>query len=130
MDNKISLEQMLEEEMLELPFEDDVRTVREGLHWEGEVLPKIGGVYLLYTEYSSLYAGKTDNLQRRLFEHSSGRGSVEVYRWLSEFKEESIYVSYIIEEEPIRRDIYESYILEKYRPRYNVDKLDRKITGG
>jgi len=123
MTKKVELDELIEEDRLELPFRKELildRGLRERLP---ETVSKQGGVYFFYTEHSSLYVGKTDNLRRRIYEHMTNRGSEQVFRWIETL---TVRVAYIVEHEPLKRDIYESYVMEQYKPRYNIDKIDRK----
>ena len=59
-----------------------------------------------------IYVGKTDNLKRRFNEHKSEDMYKECYK-----------VEYIELDNPADIEIYETYYINKYKPKYNSSKV-------
>lgn len=69
------------------------------------------GVYLLYNNGNIIYVGKTNNLDRRLFQHSVGN-------WNYAPKEFDMVLCYIFQDKKQRTEI-ESELIKRFKPRYN-----------
>lgn len=82
-----------------------------------------GGVYIFRgNDKQVLYIGITDNIFRRISSHISGYGSKDLYSYPKEY----LTVEFFQEEDPLYRDIYESYLIHTLKPRYNISKTNRR----
>lgn len=76
------------------------------------------GVYFLENQHGEvIYIGKTGNFRRRLREHLRGRGNSAAF---------SNHIStvrlYEIKDE-YQREMYETFLINKYKPYYNIGKV-------
>ncbi|WP_456363073.1 nucleotide excision repair endonuclease [Priestia aryabhattai] len=77
------------------------------------------GVYRIYNKDGKLmYVGQTKNLRRRLYEHFTEKRKgyfIQTVRFFYvDFEDEFITKSYL--------DMYETYLIRKLKPRYNVQQ--------
>lgn len=79
----------------------------------------IGGIYKLFSKDKTLlYIGKAKNIRRRIHQHlMSEDGSLYDYR--THIKG----CSYFIVDDPVARDIYETYMINKLKPKLNSSKV-------
>jgi predicted GIY-YIG superfamily endonuclease len=80
----------------------------------------VGGVYCIYNnENELLYVGKAKELKQRLQSHFSGESvDSNTSRINHLFK----YANIFFEECPLNREIYETYIINTFKPLYNKQK--------
>ena len=69
------------------------------------------GVYLLYKNDTIIYVGKSKNMKNRIREHKNDKDFDSVK--CIQFKDEGLI------------NLYEPYLIQKYRPKYNKDLLDK-----
>ncbi|CAM3149118.1 nucleotide excision repair endonuclease [Filibacter tadaridae] len=78
-----------------------------------------GGIILFYNNKGELlFAGKARKLRQRVKKHFEDNVSP-----IKEHRNEVKEISVIIIEDPMEREIYETYIINTQRARYNVDKV-------
>jgi predicted GIY-YIG superfamily endonuclease len=77
-----------------------------------------GGVYFLENRFGEvIYIGKTSNFKRRIREHLNGIGRSSLF-----CAHIHMVRLYAIKDE-FEREIYETYLINKYKPFYNVSKV-------
>lgn len=82
---------------------------------------KTFNVYFLYDSSKNLlYVGKSISLKNRLMSHFS-KDLLESEPWKNEVDQENIIIYHCANDADL--DIYETYFINKYRPRYNKDKV-------
>ncbi|MBW3113504.1 GIY-YIG nuclease family protein [Bacillus sp. MCCB 382] len=89
-------------------------------NFEG-IRENFGGVYVFKDRFNNvLYVGKTRRFKKRLSEHLRGYGRSKLFS-------QHIYTAdlYTLREE-YDREIYETYMIDRLNPKYNVDKVYRK----
>ncbi|UOY93353.1 nucleotide excision repair endonuclease [Ectobacillus sp. JY-23] len=78
-----------------------------------------GGIFMFYNKQEELlFAGKARKLRQRIKKHFEDNVSP-----MKPYREEVYKIRVCIIEDPTERDIYETYIVNKYRAKYNVDKV-------
>lgn len=78
-------------------------------------------VYFLYNNSKNLlYIGKSISLKNRLMSHFS-KALLELEPWRKEVDKENIVIYQCNNDADL--DIYETYFINKYRPKYNKDKM-------
>jgi excinuclease UvrABC nuclease subunit len=82
-----------------------------------KTVKKKSGIYKIYNKDGKLmYIGQTDNLRRRIYEHFNGKRKgyfIEIVQYFYvEIEDEFIRHAYL--------DMYETYLIRKLRPKYNV----------
>lgn len=83
--------------------------------------PKSIGVYVLYNKSNQvIYVGKSVNLKKRLYEHFKGFKDDEKSRGI---REETQFFAYCEIPLTFELDIYETILINYFKPIYNVDKL-------
>src|SRR5699024_2383907 len=65
-----------------------------------------------------LYVVITDNIYRRISSHLNGYGSSDIY----EYNHNKLSIAFFQEDNVLYRDIYESYLIYRFNPRYNISK--------
>jgi len=83
-----------------------------------------GGIFMFYNdEEELLFVGKARKLRQRIKKHFENKVSV-----VKNHRDEITKIDVCIVEEPADRDIYETYIINELKAKYNVDKVfyDRK----
>lgn len=106
----------IDKEIITLPA-----SPREVLHYP------VGGVYGFIGESDQLlYVGISDNVGRRISAHLNGGGSQDIFR----YNRDLLKVNFFEEENPLYRDLYESYLIYTLNPRYNIGKTDKEKLGG
>ncbi|MFG3611482.1 GIY-YIG nuclease family protein [Rummeliibacillus stabekisii] len=117
---KVGVRELVSRDLLELPapFSYSDVEIREGIGVNSS------GVYLFKTaEGQPLYVGITDNLSRRIYQHMTGRGNKDLYRYS---KNNPIELEVYLEENLGYKELYESYLILLLNPRYNISKVSRK----
>ncbi|MFS0689189.1 nucleotide excision repair endonuclease [Sporosarcina sp. 179-K 8C2 HS] len=78
-----------------------------------------GGLILFYNNRDELlFAGKARKLRQRVKKHLEDNVSP-----LKNHRDEVNKISVIVVEDPMEREIYETYIINTMRAKYNVDKV-------
>lgn len=117
----LSVEQLFAERLLELPEFNEDRPAKDLLSGNG-AFNRSGGVYVFFNEYEEpLYVGISDNVNRRIKAHLTGRGSKDLKR----YNVNKLKVAVFYEKNVAYREIYESYLIETLQPRFNVAKTGR-----
>lgn len=82
---------------------------------------KTFNVYFLYNSAKELlYVGKSISLKNRLIAHFS-KAAIEQDQWKTEVDQENIIIHHC--ENDCDLDIYETYFINKYKPKHNKDKV-------
>ncbi len=78
-----------------------------------------GGIILFFnTEDDLLYVGKARKLRPRLKKHFEDTVSpIKMHR------DEVYKIAVLVVEDPVERDIYETYIINKQKAKYNIEKV-------
>lgn len=121
---RVSIEELIERKLLKIPKIDEVLTVedlRNGHRFENR-----GGVYLFYNRHNEpLYVGVSYSLYKRIPEHlGSSKGNKDLIQYLS--SREGAYVAVFYEDDKAYQELYESYLIEILRPRFNISKTGRE----
>lgn len=92
-----------------------------------ELPKKMSGLYLFYNEHGELmYIGKSSDIRSSVSQHMSGKGSgVNTNEVCHNFKR----VDYIMVECPMKREIYQTYMINTLKPPLNVDNVYTYRTG-
>lgn len=99
------------------PLWDDVSTITLSNSISNEILPN-GGIYKFYSfDGELMYIGKAGNLRHRLLQHISGNANTQ------DVKHNFYSVSCSYLDNPVDRDIYETYLINILRPPLNVEKV-------
>ena len=69
-----------------------------------------------YTD-TIIYIGKTEDIDRRMKQHFNGKGHLD-----KECYDSVCEIYYIKLDGKTNMDIYETYLINKYRPKYNKEK--------
>ncbi|MBB4824330.1 excinuclease UvrABC nuclease subunit [Sporosarcina luteola] len=78
-----------------------------------------GGIILFYNgEDELLFAGKARKLRQRVKKHLEDNVSP-----IKEHRNEIKKISVLLVEDPMEREIYETYIINTLRAKYNTDKV-------
>lgn len=119
-----SIKQLVGDQLLDVPPEDNSMSLRQLKG--GERFPDRGGVYTFYNEYHEpLYVGITVSLYKRIPEHlQSAKGNIDLVNYINSGRDG--YVSVFYEGSKRYQEIYESYLIAKLSPRFNVAKTDRR----
>src|SRR5690625_4633215 len=75
-----------------------------------------GGIYFIYNYNKELmYIGKAKNINQRISQHKRSHQSEDI-------RHHFYYYSYFICSDPVNRDIYETFVINKYKPKLNRSK--------
>ncbi len=78
-----------------------------------------GGFFTFYNAKDELlFVGKARKLRPRIKKHFEDTVSV-----MKNYRDEVTKIEVFINEDPVEREIYETYILNKGRAKYNVEKV-------
>jgi hypothetical protein len=78
----------------------------------------IGGLYTLYDkDFNIIYIGKSVNIFDRVRGHVCGKTHTKY------FHKEISYICFFHTDSRTEQDIYETYLINIYRPKYNKDKV-------
>ncbi|MCQ6561389.1 nucleotide excision repair endonuclease [Paenibacillus mendelii] len=78
-----------------------------------------GGIFMFYNARGDLlFVGKARKLRPRIKKHFEDTVSV-----IKEHRNEVTKIDVCVVEDPVDREIYETYIINKFRAKYNVDKV-------
>lgn len=123
MKKKISLQRLMDEDLLEMPEPDMVLALADYRKIRPNLLGS-GGIYLFKMDTQYLYIGITNNLGTRVHHHISGnsRGNKDLKKLIE--IEDNITLEIMIIESKVYQEIYESYLIQKYKPMCNKRKID------
>lgn len=78
-----------------------------------------GGIFMFYNEQDELlFVGKARKLRPRIKKHFEDSVSV-----MKERRDEVFKIKVCVVEDAVDREIYETFIINHHRARYNVDKV-------
>ncbi|ULL16535.1 nucleotide excision repair endonuclease [Paenibacillus sp. H1-7] len=78
-----------------------------------------GGIFMFYNDKEEmLFVGKARKLRPRIKKHFEDTVSP-----IKNHRNEITKIAVCIVEDPVDREIYETYIINKYRAKYNIDKV-------
>lgn len=81
-------------------------------------IPQKRGVYFLYSKtHDLLYVGKAKNLRIRIREHINGNTNTK------DFSNKIKEIEYFVETNAFHAELYETYIINTLKPKYNVSKV-------
>jgi excinuclease UvrABC nuclease subunit len=79
----------------------------------------MGGIFMFYNENGELlFVGKARKLRPRIKKHFEDTVSV-----IKMNRDEVTKIDVCIVEDPVHREIYETYIINELKAKYNVDKV-------
>lgn len=80
---------------------------------------EVGGIFMFYNDRDELlFVGKARKLRPRIKKHFEDTVSP-----IKNNRNEVTKIEVCIVEDPVDREIYETYIINEYRAKYNVDKV-------
>lgn len=78
-----------------------------------------GGIFMFYNEKDELlFVGKARKLRPRIKKHFEDTVSV-----IKDHRNEVTKIEVCVQEDPVDREIYETYIINKLQAKYNEDKV-------
>jgi excinuclease UvrABC nuclease subunit len=78
-----------------------------------------GGFFMFYNAKNELlFVGKARKLRPRIKKHFEDTVSV-----IKDHRDEVTTIEVYVNEDPVEREIYETYIINKFRAKYNVEKV-------
>jgi len=78
-----------------------------------------GGIFMFYNDDKELlFVGKARKLRQRIKKHFEDNVSP-----IKSHREEVTKISVCLVEDPVHREIYETYIINELKAKYNVDKV-------
>lgn len=78
-----------------------------------------GGIFMFYNEKDELlFVGKARKIRQRVKKHFEDTVSV-----IKNHRNEVTRIDVCVVEDPVHREIYETYIINEYKAKYNVDKV-------
>jgi excinuclease UvrABC nuclease subunit len=78
-----------------------------------------GGIFMFYNDQDELlFVGKARKLRPRIKKHFEDTVSV-----MKAYRNEVSKIEVCIVEDPVHREIYETYIINECKAKYNVDKV-------
>lgn len=78
-----------------------------------------GGIFMFYNASGQLlFVGKARKLRPRIKKHFEDNVSV-----MKDHREEITTIEVCIVEDPVHREIYETYLINEHKATYNVDKV-------
>lgn len=78
-----------------------------------------GGIFMFYNDRDELlFVGKARKLRPRIKKHFEDTVSV-----IKNYRDEVTKIEVCIVEDPVHREIYETYIINELKAKYNVDKV-------
>lgn len=120
---QITLRELFEGSLLSIPETAETLTfvqLEQGLRFKDQ-----GGVYCFYNSYHEpLYVGISDSVAKRVPKHLKwGTGNPDLFMYFKAGK--GGYVSVFYEESKAYQEVYESYLIYRLNPRFNVAKTGR-----
>ncbi|WP_407653228.1 GIY-YIG nuclease family protein [Alicyclobacillus acidoterrestris] len=82
------------------------------------LIPSVSGIYhFMSRQKESLYIGKSLNLSRRIKSHIAGSTNTrDVHKYFE-------YVECYFIDDALQMEIYETYMINIFKPKFNVDKV-------
>ncbi|MFC7678807.1 nucleotide excision repair endonuclease [Paenibacillus sp. GCM10028914] len=78
-----------------------------------------GGIFMFYNKNDELlFVGKARKLRPRIKKHFEDTVSV-----MKDHRNEVTKIEVCVVEDPVHREIYETYIINEHKAKYNVDKV-------
>ena len=78
-----------------------------------------GGIFMFYSEAGELlFVGKARKLRQRIKRHFEDQVSP-----MKHHRKEVYQIDVCVVESPMEREIYETYIINEYQAKYNIDKV-------
>ena len=78
-----------------------------------------GGIFMFYNEAGELlFVGKARKLRQRIKRHFEDQVSP-----MKPHRKEVYQIDVCVVESPMEREIYETYIINEYQAKYNIDKV-------
>lgn len=78
-----------------------------------------GGIFMFYNAQDELlFVGKARKLRPRIKKHFEDTVSV-----IKDHRNEVTKIEVCVIEDPVEREIYETYIINEFKAKYNVDKV-------
>jgi len=78
-----------------------------------------GGIFMFYNDKDELlFVGKARKLRPRIKKHFEDTVSV-----MKQHRDEVTKIEVCLVDDPVHREIYETYIINEYKAKYNVDKV-------
>lgn len=78
-----------------------------------------GGIFMFYNkDQELLFVGKARKLRPRIKKHFEDNVSP-----MKDHREEVTKIKVYVVEDPVHREIYETYMINEYKAKYNVDKV-------
>lgn len=78
-----------------------------------------GGIFMFYnTKHELLFVGKARKLRQRIKKHFEDQVSP-----MKMHREEVAKIEVCVIEDPVQREIYETYIINELKSKYNIDKV-------
>jgi excinuclease UvrABC nuclease subunit len=79
----------------------------------------MGGIFMFYNDKDELlFVGKARKLRPRIKKHFEDTVSV-----MKDYRDEVTRIDVCLIENPVHREIYETYIINELKAKYNVDKV-------
>lgn len=79
----------------------------------------MGGIFMFYNDKDELlFVGKARKLRPRIKKHFEDTVSV-----MKDYRDEVTRIDVCLIENPVHREIYETYIVNELKAKYNVDKV-------
>ncbi|WP_373232406.1 nucleotide excision repair endonuclease [Cohnella sp.] len=80
---------------------------------------ELGGIFMFYNNKEELlFVGKARKLRPRIKKHFEDTVSV-----IKKHREEVTRIDICVVEDPVHREIYETYIINEFKAKYNEDKV-------
>lgn len=80
---------------------------------------ELGGIFMFYNDNNELlFVGKARKLRPRIKKHFEDSVSV-----MKMHRDEVVKIEVCIVEDPVHREIYETYIINELKAKYNADKV-------
>lgn len=119
----ITLKELFEGSLLSIP--ETAETLDLVQLEQGERFKAAGGVYTFYSNFNEpLYVGISDNVRTRVLKHlRKGTGNPDLFHYINSGRR--VYVKVFYEESKVYQEVYESYLIQKLAPRFNVAKTGR-----
>jgi len=138
---KITLDELIEQDLLAIPKADMSFMLSEviGINYKG--LGFTGGIYLIRDIESDeiIYVGVSRDIGKRLLTHKSDKKSKGALfykltqKGLSDEEVKNYFayleVSILLEDRESYQDIIEKYLIEKHKPKYNLEGIQGKRGG-
>ena len=79
---------------------------------------ELGGIFMFYNDKDELlFVGKARKLRPRIKKHFE-----DTVSQIKEHRDEVVKIEVCLVEDPVHREIYETYIINEFKAKYNVEK--------